>query len=144
MTTTTIPDQPFGIRHVITAGQQFTGAASGGAMTLADGVFKYATSAAGGLFDPTALALIEGQGSCSYEVLQVEVEFGGQSSWTLHLLDADDNAVLVLSGTTETDLLHSTSERLVLLPGEKLKLVTTGASAAMRATVKLRRLREVG
>lgn len=122
--------QLYAIKQVITAGSQFTGAAPGTVSTDADGVRTYLTSTAGGLFD---LLTEMGASGLPIEIVNFQVFFGGQSSWTMSIVDPLGD-VEVLSGTTETSLFYKPdNEQLILLPGQTLKFVTTGASTAMYA-----------
>jgi hypothetical protein len=66
-------------------------------------------------------------------VLALRVKFGGQTSWTLKIVDAESNEVTWLAGTTEANLV--VTDQLELAPHDKLKLETVGASTAMVATV---------
>ncbi len=131
----------FTVEHVITAGQQFTGAVSGGALTSPSGadnvggeshkLFTYATSTAGGLVNPVT------PGTYAARVRQIErfgITMSGQSAWSIQILD-QANAVRQTpwSGTTETT--YSFVGPRPLLPGEKLKLVTTGMTGAGNFTV---------
>jgi len=114
------------IEHKITAGSQFTGAAPVGTVTRELDMERYPTGTAGGLIDfanPNPI-----------QVKQIFIKLGGQSSWTLQMIDTDAVATTVLSGTTET-FVANTTLNLILLQGQKLKLVTVAASTAMVARV---------
>lgn len=115
------------IQHRISAGQQFTGTAAAGALSRTHGIEDYAAAAAGGLFDFGH--------SVATPVRYIAIKFGGQSAWTLKLVDADGVVLgTVLSGTNETTKYAQLTD-LVLMPGDKLKLETTGATTAMQARV---------
>lgn len=120
------------IEHKITAGQQFTGAAPAGAHSVVDGVETFAASNAGGLFD-------FGQGSGGIEIKQVFIKLGAQASWSLSVIDSDATATVVESGTNEATF-AKINWGLILFKGEKLKLVTVGASGAMKARVTTRKV----
>ena len=118
------------IEHKIAAGSQFDGTAPAGSPTLADDLEAYAEGTSGGLFDfdhPSPL-----------KIVQVAIKFGGQSAWSLNLVDRDGIEVELLSGSTETSIVD-TACNAVVLQGQKLKLTTTGATTAMRARVSLSR-----
>jgi hypothetical protein len=84
----------------------------------------------GGLFDFG--------GTKPLRIAQIAIKFGGQSTWTFAIVDKDGIEFTVLSGTTEAGLLNTTL-RPILLQGQKLKLVTVGASTAMRARISASR-----
>jgi hypothetical protein len=116
------------IEQKITAAAQFTGAAPVGVAVKGDDLESYPAGAAGGLFDFANTDPIQ--------VKQIAIKFGGQSSWALTLVDKDAVEVPLLAGTTETGLVTTTCNAYVL-QGQKLKLVTTGATAAMRARISV-------
>jgi len=114
------------IEQKITAGSQFTGAAPAGTVTRELDMERYPTGTVGGLIDfanPNPI-----------QVKQIFIKLGGQSSWTLQMVDTDAVATTVLSGTTET-FVANTTLNLILLQGQKLKLVTVAATTAMVARV---------
>jgi hypothetical protein len=131
----------FTVEHVITAGQQFTGAASGGALTSPSGadnsggdfhkLYTYATSNAGGLINPVT------PGTLPARVRMIErigITMSGQSAWSIQLLDqADAVRQTPWSGTTETT--YSFVGPRPIVPGEKLKMTTTGMTGAGKLTV---------
>ncbi len=114
------------IEQKITAGADFDGTLPTGATTQGNDLESFTAQAAGGLFDFAQDKPIT--------IQQIAIVFGGQSTWSLVLVDADATELPVDDGTTETEYLDWNIE-LVLLKGQKLKLVTTGASTAMRAHV---------
>jgi hypothetical protein len=114
------------IEQKITATNQFDGAAPAGAVTRAYDMERYPTGTVGGLFDFANAGPVQ--------VKQIFIKLGGQSSWTLEMVDADAVATVVLSGTTETFVANMTLN-LFLLQGQKLKLVTVAATTAMVARV---------
>lgn len=115
------------IQQGITAGNDFDGTAPAGSPTFANDIEAIAAEAAGGLFDF--------ENSNPVEVRQVSILLGGQISWSLVLVDVDDNEFPFLSGTTEASVLDLS--KLILLEGQKLKLTTTGASTAMTARITI-------
>lgn len=117
------------IEQKINAGHQFDGTAPTGTVVNEFNMERYPAQNAGGLFDFGNAAPIK--------IEQIFIVFGGQSAWSLTLVDADNSAVVVLlSGTTETYLANTTLD-LYLLQGQKLKLTTTGATTAMKARISL-------
>lgn len=120
------------IEQKITATNQFNGAAPVGAAVLGNDMESFPAGAVGGLFDFANTGPIQ--------VEQISIKLGGQTSWTLNLVDVDAVEVLVLSGTTEASVFDSTTKPY-LLQGQKLKLDTVGATTAMRARMSVRRAR---
>jgi hypothetical protein len=116
------------IEQKITAGSQFTGAAPAGAAVLNNDMERHPTGVVGGLFNFATTKPVR--------VEQFSIKFGGQASWTLNLVDVDAVETLLLSGTTEASLVN-TSLRPWLLEGQKLKLVTVGATTAMVARISV-------
>ncbi len=126
---------PWTVQHLITATEDFTGAAPLGAKTSGANIHSpltsYAASAAGGLFvqDCERPVWIE----------RVHLKLGGQSAWTLTLFDEAGTAMgLIASGTNETNYTLVGSNRILWLPEERLKLVTTDMTAAGIARVTVR------
>lgn len=116
----------YAVKHNISAGANFNGLVPSTVPVITDGVKEYPADAQGGLFEfgldgPIGIA-------------EVLVKFGGQTSWTLYVNDPTAD-LPVQSGTTETGLVYLPAADLVLMPGQKLKLVTAGASAVMWAAV---------
>lgn len=114
------------IEQKITAANQFTGAAPAGTAAMGNDMESFPAGTVGGLFDFA--------NADPARVAQIAIKFGGQSSWALTLVDKDAVEVPLLNGTTETGLVTTTCNPLVL-QGQKLKLVTTGATTAMRARI---------
>jgi hypothetical protein len=118
-----------GIRHKIAAASQFTGAASGGSASK-DGLFtEFASSTAGGLFN------FEQTQSIVAHTLRAN--FGTSIAHAVYIVKVDaagaevaGSAIQIFSATAA--FLNLTS-RIVLPPGQALKLTTTGATLAMTA-----------
>lgn len=127
--------------HRIKAGSNFDGTAP--AADSADNkkqVLVYAPATAGGLFkcprnrdESTKIPSDPRADQITRRVSKIQIKFGGQSAWSLFIVDETGVDVLILTGTTETDLVGT--DKFDLAPGEDLKLTTTGASTAMVATV---------
>jgi hypothetical protein len=111
------------IEQKIAAASQFTGVAPVGALSRAYDMERYAVGA-GGLFDFANANPVQ--------LKQVFIKLGGQSSWTLKLVDVDAVETTILSGTTETFVANTTLNPYIL-QGQKLKLETVGATLAMVA-----------
>lgn len=115
-------------RHIVSAGNQFTGVAPGGTATEASGMRTYAAHASGGLFDP-------GLGSYG-RLMGFELKGGGQSSWTLRRVYADASVGPVLySGTTGDASTNAGQDDVIMVVGQKLKLETTGATTEISAAI---------
>lgn len=102
----------------------FTGGFPSGALTTNGGVFVFAPSAEQGLLDPQALGI-----NNPLRVIRIELVMAGQSTWTLNLIDtntATASTAALASGTTDTVKVIEGVD--FLFPGQKLQLVTTGAS----------------
>jgi hypothetical protein len=119
------------IEQTITATHNFNGGPPVGTPVAVDGMTSYPTAITGGLFD-------FGQDTAGIEVAQVFIKLGGQSSWSLSLVDNDATLTVVASGTTET-FYANPNWGLILLQHQTLKLVTSGASGAMKARVTARK-----
>lgn len=114
------------IEQKIAAASQFTGVAALGAVTREYDMERYPEGTVGGLFDfvnPNPI-----------QVKQIFIKLGGQSAWSLKLVDVDAVETEILAGTTETFVANQTLNQ-ILLQGQKLKLTTTGATTAMVARV---------
>jgi len=118
------------IQQAITATNQFDGTAPAGAVTRANDIEAYPAAAAGGLFD---FALAN-----PAELVQVQIVLGGQTTWSLALVDVDATEVVLFSGTTEASFVTTAADRIILLEGQTLALVTTGATTAMRARISVK------
>jgi hypothetical protein len=100
----------------------------------------YAAAAAGGLFNFSN----ENTSNKSITVIGYEFVLGGQSAWTLTITDgvsaltSTTNDVLWASGTTAATAISSGIAGVVLLPGQCLRLTTTGnASGPWYLTIKV-------
>jgi len=116
----------------ISAGNQFDGTAPTGSRTGANGKFTFPEEAAGGLFDvgPTEPGHLIG-----VQLYAAGAAALGASSWSVTKVTAEGDEVSLFSGTTETQFVSTSADRVPLLPGEKIKVVTAGATAALRCMV---------
>jgi hypothetical protein len=124
--------------HQIVATNDFDGALPASEVHYRNGERLFKPDDGGGLFtlplnvDDATKLIQDPEELGQVRVLRsFRVVFGGQSSWTLHITGGPSD-VLWLSGTVDTSLV--VTDTLDLLPHEKLKLTTTGASTAMLAT----------
>lgn len=133
----TSPIRHFAIRQLCTAGQQFTGGSPGTTPVWKHGntVYEYPTSASAGLIDPSAANYPPGN-STPLRVEEFVMSMGSPSSWSVYQVDASGAEILWISGTTETSVQYQYPDTPRLLPGEKLKVVTVGASTAQRVQVE--------
>lgn len=108
----------------IAALSQFDGQAPTTTPVDQDNILWYPEDSQGGLF--------EFEGSNNVDIRQLQINFGGQTSWTLSMTDGSEDFI-IMTGTNEAYLF---ARDVATLPvGWKLKLVTTGASTAMKAMV---------
>jgi len=127
--------------HQIAAGQQFTGEVPVTDQDLSDGNLIYTPGAKGGLFlmpparnDQTHEVIAPTTHKHLRMVKSIFIVFGGQTSWTLKIVDPKGNKATWKSGTNETSLV--VTDELEFSPGDKMELITLGASTAMIATVR--------
>jgi hypothetical protein len=135
-------DRPVAIRHQLKAGNDFEGLApADGATPLVPSfdhdTWKYADGTHGGLFDPYQDPFTW-QKRDSLLIAGVELKLGGQSAWSLALVDPFGTETVLRKGTNETSFVQGVHElgAVVMLWGSMFKLTTTGASGAMVATLK--------
>ena len=120
------------IQQAITAGNDFDGSAPAGSVVRGSDIEAYPAAATGGLFD---------FGNANpLEVFQISIRLGGQTTWTLSVVDIDAVETVAWSGTTEASFVTLAGDRFLLLEGQTLKLVTSGASTAMRARISAQTL----
>jgi hypothetical protein len=136
---TTRPTYPVGIYQAIKAGSNFTGEVPMDGVTVlgptfSDFMWKYAAGTKGGLFSPPSNDY-NFESRDPIDIIGIEIAFGGQSSWSLSKVDVGGGSRLLYSGTTSTFLLTNQDQRIVLLWGQALSLVTAGASTAMQAVI---------
>lgn len=117
------------IEQRISAGNQFDGTAPSGDAVLGTDLEQYPEEAAGGLFD---FGLDN-----PAEIHHIELKLGGQTSWSLSKRDKDGVDVILWAGTTETAFVTLAEDRMPILEDQKLVLVTTGATAAMKARISI-------
>lgn len=109
------------------AGSDFDGTLPTTEVVLGDGLEAFPPDTKGGLFDFELTAPVF--------VRSVELKLDGQTAWTVHKRDKENDELLILCGTTETDFLTTVSDSFVMTPKQKLVVRTTGASAAIIARV---------
>jgi len=116
----------------ITAGSQFNGAAPTTAVTSGNGKRTFATDTVGGLFalGPTEPGHVMGVALYADGANDLD---GG--TWVISKVTAEGDDFELFSGTTETEFASDASERVLMLPGESIKVVTTGMSVDMRCMV---------
>ena len=117
----------------ITAGNQFNGAVPDGNEDEDYGVINWTAGTEGGLFScPHAKGADPESNLMAREVVLIKLDLADQSAWDVSINDGS-NDVLILEGTTEADVVIS--DKFLLAPSEKIKITTTGASQALKATV---------
>ena len=124
------------IEQSVAATFDFTGAAPSGALSRASDleIWSREPGDGGGLFDfeltrPTL-------------VHQILLGLGGQTAFTIAVLDRDDVAITLHTGTTAAffhSSLNSADElsNLILFEGEKLRITTTGATGILIAKISV-------
>ena len=118
------------IQQEILAGNDFNGALPTTTPTRGhDFEKKFPADTVGGLFefdlkDPEKIS-------------NIQLILGGQSAWTLSLVDDDGDELVIWKGTTETNFCTLESDRIPIIEKQTLKLVTTGATADLKARVML-------
>lgn len=121
------------VMQQITAGNNFDGTAPTGSPTSGNGKRTYAAEAAGGLFtDISPVDPGHVMGIALYANSTNDLDGG---TWAISKVTAEGDEFVLFSGTTETEFYMQAKDRFVMLPGEQIKVVTTGMSNAMRCIV---------
>ena len=116
----------------ITAGNNFDGTAPAGTATSSSGKRVFPTGTAGGLFDLPPSDPGHLMGVALYGDGATDLDGG---TWVVSRVTAEGDEFELFSGTTETEFVTDASQRTLMLPGEKIKVVTTGMSVDMRCMV---------
>lgn len=119
--------------HQITAGGNFNATlpvVSGRSVDA--GHVLYAPQAAGGLFR-LQYTLTEQVQSVLREVYRISLKLGGQASWSISILRGGVTSHLLLTGTTDSEIILT--DRIFLATDDQLAITTVGAVAAMEAEV---------
>jgi len=117
---------PTTIEQRVTSGNQFDGTLPDTDPGFSSGTFAYPEDTKGGLFDFVQTSPLK------LQKVELKLDGGAGATWNLYIsngVSADD--VLWITGTDETSFVNT--EPLVLSIGQKIKLVTTGATNAMLA-----------
>lgn len=116
----------YAIKQVVDAGAQYAGLAPDGVPTEVQGFRTFPWGTQAGLWEfPNE--------DIPYEIMTILIEFGKQSAWTLYIVDGAKE-IQWLDGTSDNALVWA-DVACTIPPGAKLKLVTTGASESMEATI---------
>jgi len=118
----------------IAAGSQFDGTAPTGTKTSATGKVSFPEAATGGLFDIGPVDPGHVMGISLYAAGAGDLA-GAAQTWTISKITAEGDEHKLFSGTTETEFVMHANQRFLMLPKEKIKVVTTGMTAAMRCSV---------
>jgi hypothetical protein len=121
--------QIYAIRQVITAGDDFNGAAPTTEFVDTNGVRAYPTDTVGGLFDFSVLNT-----DLPISIRTVQLFLADATSWQIDIGDSSGD-ISVASGVGDATALYMPDGDLTLAPGQTLKVETSGASAAMYAVV---------
>jgi hypothetical protein len=134
--------------HQIKAGGQFDGQLPSAGNYLKLGNLVHVPDMQGGRFTlPTGLnadtkePIYAVDSQRVRKLTNLRITFGGQSSWSLFVVDSKDNEILWLTGSADLSLI--VTDQLELAPCDWIKLVTVGASAAMVATIAFETPRRV-
>lgn len=120
------------IQQRITAGNDFNGAAPTTDPESSQDIKRYPTDTVGGLFDFGITG--------PHWIANIEILFGGQTSWTIHKKDTDGDEILLWQGTDEANFVTCCCDKMQIYEGEQILLRTTGASTAMKARIALDRM----
>ena len=104
----------------IAAGSDFDGTLPTGEITRSNNIEAWPEDSAGGLFDT---GLVE-----PLFVRSIELQIGGQSSWTIHKRDVDGSELMILQGSTEQSVITTLEDSFVLTAGQLLVVRTFGAT----------------
>ncbi len=121
--------------HQVAAGSQLDGTIPSNESGDDHGVRTFVEDSAGGLFELRPSTSLEDFDESTRKriIEQIILKLGGQSAWSISISDGTTD-IVVLSGNTETDVVLT--DKIQLNHNEKLKIATTGASAALRAVVQ--------
>lgn len=132
------------IEQRIKAGSQFTGEApslSGGAFVPwvdeYDQVFRYAKSSDATVKEGDKGGLFEFECAAPVSLEEVLADFGGSVTWTLSVVPRSGPAIVIETASSSRYLVRTEYQRLHLVRGDKIKIVTSGGSAAMWARIAL-------
>jgi len=120
------------IQQKITAGNQFNAADPGTTPVLDKDIKRYPEAAVGGLFDFEV--------KDPSEIVAVEFHLADQTTWSITKRDSDGDDIVLWAGTTETSFVVLAADRTFITEGETLRVVTAGASGAMKLRIAVRRL----
>lgn len=139
-----IQNTSFGVVQRIAQGSNFTGELPG--TVTADfvpvfdsttGVIHYKDAVGGTGVEGTRGGLYSFGQDTPVEISQILADFGASVTWTVSILTADDYAIPVATNTGRY-ISQLPPQRLLLQPGDRLKVVTTGGAAAMWLRVSIR------
>ena len=131
--------RPFGIRQLITATNNWTGAAPGTVAVFSSDVLAYPTSTVGGLFDPHADVVYKNMGGATLKLIEFLLVMDGNQgvNWSIKKITSGGQKILLQGPQDavggETDVVLVQSDTLRFLPGEKIEVITAGCTGAMWA-----------
>lgn len=115
----------------INSGQNFDGTLP--STTPAPGsdiVKKWPIDDTGGLFDFGLTS--------PHWISSIQLIMGGQDTWTLSIVDEDGAELLVWDGTTEASFIALETDRVLILEGQSIKLISLGTTIVdMKARIAL-------
>lgn len=118
----------------IKAGGNFDGTTPTTDSDIDNGVKRYLAAATGGLFDLLYDSTVGiNQNNRVRRISSIRLAFDGNTtSWTISITDGTTDIVLI-AGTNETSVI--VTDQIDVLPEEQLKIVTVGATGALKAEV---------
>lgn len=108
---------------VQSAAINFDGALPEGALTTKNGQYIFATGTHQGMVDPAAMGI-----TTPIRVDRLILVMAGQATWSIDVNLDSTHTYNVTSGTTETS--HALEGVAFLLPGQQLKVTTTGGATS--------------
>ena len=132
------------IEQRIAAGNQFDGNAPslGGVpfvpwVDAYDQVFRYALPTVAATKEGDKGGLFEFECAAPVSLEEVLADFGSAVAWTLAIVTRSGAVVVIDSASSSRYLVRTEYQRLHLARGDKVRIVTTGATAAMWARIAL-------
>lgn len=114
--------------QTISSGNNADGTDPGTTPAIAGDVEKrWPVATHGGLFDFTNRGTVQ--------LCMIQILMGGQTTWTLNLVDDENVSIVLWSGTTDTAFVALEADKVRIHRGMKLAFITTGVT---NVNVKIR------
>ena len=139
-----VQNTSLGIVQRIASGEDFTGTAAG--LSTADfvpvfdretGIIHYKDTVDGVVLEGDRGGLFTFGHQTPIEITQVLADFGASIAWALSIVTADGFTIPV-EGDTARYVHYTPPSRLLLHPGDRLKVTTAAGSAAMWLRISVR------